>query len=76
MWILEIENAKSDVRTYNFNSYSELDSFFQKYLSNRDLKEYETEKMFSFNEDSAKEQGELYYFDDGAFHGNYVIREN
>ena len=76
MWILEIENAKSDVRTYDFEHYHQLDRFFQKYLSHRDLEERETDRMFSLQEDNTKEQGELYYFDDGAFHGNYVIREN
>lgn len=75
MWILEVEDVRSHVKEWTFDAYSELDRFFQKYLRGRGLKEQEKDRMFTLSENDSTEQGELYFFDSGVFHGNYCIRE-
>ena len=80
MWILEIEDADSNVNEWTFDQYSQADNFLMKYLSSHHVSDHHIGRMYA-TEDCAKvltgdlveESGEFYFDKDDSFHANYTI---
>ena len=74
MWTLEIENVKSDVTEFTFDTYVRADNFLYSYMSARGLFDRHIGRMYATGE-LIQESGELVFFTDDtdSFHANYTI---
>lgn len=80
MWILEIENVKSDVKEWTFDEYYEVDNFLMKYLRSHHVSDHHIGRMYATKDhptvttgELIEESGELFFDDSDTFHANYTI---
>lgn len=80
MWTLEIENVKSEVQKYTFETYNKADEFLMGYMSSRGMVDCHIGRMYAteyYTEattgDLIEESGEIFYDDTHCFHANYTI---
>lgn len=80
MWILEIEDADSNVNEWTFDQYQGADDFIGDYFVSKGVYDCHIGRMYA-TEDCAKvltgdlveESGEFYFDKDDSFHANYTI---
>lgn len=81
MWTLEIENVKSDVTEFTFDTYVRADNFLYSYMSARGLFDRRIGRMYATKDHATttgeliQESGELVFITDDtdSFHANYTI---
>lgn len=80
MWILEIENVRSNIKTWEFDEYTQADNFIMKYLSSHHVSDHHIGRMYATEDHPSvttgeliEESGELYFDDSDTFHANYTI---
>ena len=80
MWTLEIEDVRSNIKTWKFDEYTQADNFIMKYLSSHHVSDHHIGRMYATEDhptvttgELIEESGELFFDDSTAFHANYTI---
>ena len=80
MWTLEIEDVKSNIKTWKFDNYTQADNFIMKYLNSHHVSDHHISRIYATEDhptvttgELIEESGELFFDDSTAFHANYTI---